>query len=88
MLRSSPIVVAAVVFAVYAGWVAHANDHLHHPMTDFAFIGQEFVERSSTSTAIDADKRHIQSQSGFWLPTAVWMSAWWALLPLAFQSQF
>jgi hypothetical protein len=65
VLRSSPVVVAALVFAVYAGWVAHANDHLHHPMTDFAFIGQQFVDRSSTSPAIDADKAHVQSTSGY-----------------------
>jgi hypothetical protein len=24
----------------------------------------------------------------FWLPTILWMSAWWTLLPTAFQSQF
>jgi hypothetical protein len=24
----------------------------------------------------------------FWLPTVLWMSAWWTLLPVAFQSQF
>jgi hypothetical protein len=65
VLRSSPVAVAAIAFAVYAGWVDHANDHLHHPMTDFAFIGRQFVDRSSTSRAIDADRAHIQSQSGY-----------------------
>jgi hypothetical protein len=29
-----------------------------------------------------------RSRAWFWLPTILWMSAWWILLPLAFQSQF
>jgi hypothetical protein len=65
VLRSSPAVVAAIVFAVYAGWVAHATDHLNHKMTDFAFIGEKFVDQSSSSPAINADKAHIQSDSGY-----------------------
>jgi hypothetical protein len=65
VLRSSPVVVAAIAFLVYTGWLVNANTHLGHHMTDYAFIGQEFVDRSSTSPAIDADKAHIQSPSGY-----------------------
>lgn len=65
MLRSSPVVVAVTVFALYAGWLSLAHYHLGHRMTDFAFIGQQFVDRSSTSPAIEADRAHIQSEWGY-----------------------
>ena len=65
MLRSSPVAVAATVFVLYGGWVGLAHYHFHHRMTDFAFVGSQFVDRSSASRAIDADRGAVQSPLGY-----------------------
>jgi hypothetical protein len=65
VIRSSPVAVAATVLVLYGGWIGLAHYRFGHRMTDFAFIGSQFVDRSSTSPAIDADQAHVQSQFGY-----------------------
>jgi hypothetical protein len=65
VLRSSPLAVATTVFLLYGVWVGIAHFHLHHRMADFAEVGQQFVEKSSSSAAIDADRGLVTSPSGY-----------------------
>lgn len=57
--------VAASVLLVYGTWVGIAHFHLHHRMSDFATVGQQFVDQSSSSAAINADRVLVTSSGGY-----------------------
>ncbi len=64
-LRSSPLSVAICVLALYTAWVGYARFERHHRMSDFAFIGTKFAQKSNLSSAIDADVPRATSPSGY-----------------------
>jgi hypothetical protein len=64
-LRSSPLIVALFVLALYAAWIGCARVGLHHRTTDFAFIGSKLVHQSDVSPAIDADAPDATSAAGY-----------------------
>lgn len=64
-LRTSPWGVAATVLVLYVTWIGVAHLDLHRRMTDFAFIGREFVTKATDSPAINADRRWATSRNGY-----------------------
>ena len=61
---SSPFAVAAVVLALYAGWIVGAHQR-GHDAYDFALVGQFFLDRGSSSEVIEANAPHARPGFGY-----------------------
>jgi hypothetical protein len=61
---SSPFAVAAVVLALYAGWITGAHQR-GHDAYDFALVGQFFLDKGSSSAAIETNAPHARPGVGY-----------------------
>ncbi|HXG75702.1 MAG TPA: hypothetical protein VNJ53_03945 [Gaiellaceae bacterium] len=63
-VSSSPLTIAGGVAASYLAWLAVALAQ-GHGAKDFAIVGQDFLDRASSSPAIEANATHAISGTGY-----------------------